>query len=377
MEWRERFLRLSKALSLFFALMICVPLISQETIDEKLKRLASDVAEIAQKESGIKDKLALLKKRVLLSETTILKIKKERERTLIELETFKKELEKVKEEENKVFAYFKNRLKIMYISGFLGEYRVLFSTESAEDLLQANLLLNSLAMKDEKEIQRLNILKKEKENKESQLRERMAKIEELEKESLSERKRLSEEIKKLNKILENMSQNGEIARKNLAETIENARKMDLYFKDLNFKNKVEMYGKNIYLFKGRLPKPLKGKVVQGFGDYIHPKFKTKLPHTGVDFEAAFGSEISAIFDGEVVFADWLSGYGYTVIINHPQGVYSLYSHLDKIETKKGNVVKTGQRIGLSGGDPTKNFSGIYFELREGKTAVDPLPWFKE
>jgi len=265
----------------------------------------------------------------------------------------------------------------MYIAGFMGEYRALFSTESAEDLLQANLLLNSLAMKDEKEIQRLTILRKEKESKENNLRERMAKIEELERESLAEKEKLSEEINNVNKILESISQNGEMARKNLAETIENAKKMDLYFKDLNFKNKVEMYGKNILLFKGRLSKPLKGKVVQGFGDYVHPKFKTKLPHPGVDFEAAYGSEISAIFDGEVVFADWLSGYGYTVIINHPQGVYSLYSHLDKIETKKGDVVKTGQRIGLSGGDPTKNFSGIYFELRQGKTAVDPLPWFKE
>jgi septal ring factor EnvC (AmiA/AmiB activator) len=377
MGWRVRFLKSSKALSLLLALLLSFSLFSEETIDEKLKRLASDVAEIAQKESGVKDKLALLKKRVLLSETTLAKIKKEKESALIELETFKKETEKVKEEENKVFAYFKSRLKIMYIAGFMGEYRALFSTESAEDLLQANLLLNSLAMKDEKEIQRLTILRKEKESKENNLRERMAKIEELERESLAEKEKLSEEINNVNKILESISQNGEMARKNLAETIENAKKMDLYFKDLNFKNKVEMYGKNILLFKGRLSKPLKGKVVQGFGDYVHPKFKTKLPHPGVDFEAAYGSEISAIFDGEVVFADWLSGYGYTVIINHPQGVYSLYSHLDKIETKKGDVVKTGQRIGLSGGDPTKNFSGIYFELRQGKTAVDPLPWFKE
>ncbi|MFB3850805.1 MAG: murein hydrolase activator EnvC [Acidobacteriota bacterium] len=370
-------MRLSKALLLLLGIFLAFPFFSEETIDEKLKRLASDVAEIAQKESGVKDKLALLKKRVLLSETTLTKLKKEKESALIELETFKKEMEKVKEEENEVFAYFKSRLKIMYIAGFMGEYRALFSTESAEDLLQANLLLNSLAMKDEKEIQRLNILRRDKESKESALKERMATIEAVERESILERERLSEEIKNVNKILESLSQNGEIARKNLAETIENAKKMDLYFKDLNFKNKVEMYGKNILLFKGRLLKPVKGKVIQGFGDYLHPKFKTKLPHTGIDFEAAYGSEISAIFDGEVVFADWLSGYGYTVIISHSQGYYSLYSHLDKIETKIGDVIKTGQRIGLSGGDPTKNFSGIYFELRQGKTAVDPLPWFKE
>ncbi len=375
--WKENPLKLSKIVIAIAGIIFFLPFFSEEDIDEKLKRLASEVAEIAQKESGIKDQLALLKKRVMLSETTLIKLKREKEKALAELDIFKKEMEKFEEEENKVFSYFKNRVKIMYVAGFLSEYRTLFSMESTEDLLQANFLLNSLAMKDKKEIEKLKQIRSEKEIREKQLKEKILKIEEIERESLVEKEKLSREIQKTNVLFNEISQNSEKARRNLAETIENARKMDLYFKDLNFKNKVEMYGKNILLFKGKLSKPVKGKVIQGFGDYIHPKFKTKLPHTGIDYEAPYGSLVLSIFDGEVVFADWLSGYGFTVIVSHPQGFYSLYSHLDKIEVKKGDVLKTGERLGLSGGDPTKNFSGIYFELRQGKVAIDPVPWFRE
>lgn len=368
---------LSKLFVAIFLVLLTFILFSEESIEDRIKRLASDVAEIAQKELGVKDRLALLQKRALLSKATIEKLKKEKEVALKDLDKLKMETEEVKREENQIFSYLKKRIKIIYISGFLNEYRVLFSTESGEDFLQVNSLLNSLNLKDMKEIEKLKNLSREKKEKEKELKERIIKIEDIERESALEREKLNEEITMVSKILQDISKNSEMARKNLAETIENARKMDLYFKDLNFKNGVEMYGQNILLYKGKLPKPLKGRIVKGFGDYVHPKFKTKLPHPGVDFEAPYGSLVSSIFDGEVVFADWLSGYGYTVIVNHPQGFYSLYSHLDKIDVKKGDILKREQKLGLSGGDPTKNFTGIYFELRQGKTAVDPALWIKE
>ena len=55
----------------------------------------------------------------------------------------------------------------------------------------------------------------------------------------------------------------------------------------------------------------------------------------------------------------------------------MYSHLDRIDVKTGEVVKRGSPVGTVGGDPTKSYSGIYFELREGKVAEDPEKWFKE
>jgi murein hydrolase activator len=359
------------------ALFLSVQSFPEEQMEDKLNRLAMQVTEIAQKEEGTKDRISLLKKRTMLSELTVVKLRKEKEKQLKELEGLKKEIGLIEQRENDINEYFKARMKFQYLLGFLSEYRLLSSASSTEDLRQASFYINLLTARDKKNLDGLELLRRGKKEKEDQCNMKLSEIGKIENESNAEKTKLIEEIKQTNEILKKLSQNSDTARKALEENLEDARKMETYFKDVNFKNKVEMFGKNIALYKGKLPGPLKGKVAQGFGEYIHPRFKTKLPHPGVDIEAPLGTPVSSIFEGEVVYADWLSGYGYTVILAHPGGFFSLASHLDRIEVKLGEVIGGGQRIGASGGDPTKDYSGIYFELRQGKSAVDPMNWIKE
>lgn len=373
--WKEKLLKL-KIVSIFL-ISFSITFFSEESIEEKLKRLSGEVAEIAKKEMGIKDKISLLKKRVSLSRSTLEKLKKDKENLKNQLDKLNEEIEEIKKEEEEVLKYFKARLKLNYLTGFIAEYRLLFSVESTSDLLEINYLLSSLNLRDKAKVERIKELKETKRNKEIQINEDLRKIEEIEKEELQQQRQLLMEVEEKNRYLEELSKNGNLARRNLSEAIENAKKMDQYFKDLNFKSKVELYSNDINLYRGKLEMPVKGEIVQGFGDYIHPKFKTKLPHPGVDISSPLGTPVHSIFDGEVVFSDWLSGYGFTVILRHPGNLYSMYSHLDRLDVKNGDVVKRGKVIGTAGGDPTKNYSGIYFELREGKMAVDPEKWFKE
>jgi murein hydrolase activator len=366
-----------KTICAIFALFLSVNIFPEEQMEDKLKRLAMQVTEIAQKEEGTKDRISLLKKRTMLSELTVAKLRKEKEKQLREIEKLKKDIELIEQQKNNVNEYFKARMRFQYLLGFLSEYRLLSSAASTEDLRQASFYINLLTARDKKNLDGLEMLRREEKNKEAQCNMKLSEIETIESDSAAEKTKLFEEIKQTNELLSRLSQNSDAARKALEENLEDARRMETYFKDLNFKNKVEMYGKNIILYKGKLPGPLKGKVALGFGDYLHPKYKTRLPHPGVDFEAPLGTPVCSIFEGEVVYADWLSGYGYTVILAHPGGFFSLASHLDRIEVKLGQVVSGGQKVGSSGGDPTKDYSGIYFELRQGKSAVDPLNWIKE
>jgi len=346
-------------------------------VEEKIKRLAAQVAEIAQKEEGIKDRISLLKRRTALSELTVQKLRKEKELRSREIEGLKKEIGAIEEQENLINDYFKARMKFQYLLGFLSEYRLVSSAASTEDLRQASFYINLLTERDKKKLDSLGELKSGKMEKEALCSAKINEIEKIESDSASEKKMLSEEIRQTTELLDKLSANSDTARKALEESIGNAKKMEIYFRDANFKNKVDMYGKNILIYKGKLPAPLKGRIAQGFGDYVHPKFRTRLPHPGIDIEAPLGTPVAAIFDGEVVYSGWLSGYGYTVIISHPGGVFSLASHLDRMEVKTGDAVSGGQKIGASGGDPTKDYSGIYFELRQGKDAVDPEKWIKE
>jgi septal ring factor EnvC (AmiA/AmiB activator) len=152
--------------------------------------------------------------------------------------------------------------------------------------------------------------------------------------------------------------------------------MDKYLSDLAFKSRVDLYAKNMATAQGRLPMPCPGTVTQGFGDFVHPRFRTRVPHPGLDISSPFGTPVHAVFDGEVEYADWLSGYGYSVILRHPGGFFTIYAHLDKIDVAKGQTVSQGGGIGTVGELPATGTSGLYFELRRGGKAVDPRPWLK-
>lgn len=129
-------------------------------------------------------------------------------------------------------------------------------------------------------------------------------------------------------------------------------------------------------FQGLLDWPAEGRVRSGFGSVIHPRFKTKIPHPGIDILAESGRPIRTVFEGEVVFSGWLRGYGLTTIVDHGGGLHSVYAHAAVTWAEPGERVERGQRLGIVG--ETGSFSGpsLYFELRLNGKAVDPEDWLR-
>ncbi|NIM01536.1 MAG: peptidoglycan DD-metalloendopeptidase family protein [Acidobacteria bacterium] len=129
-------------------------------------------------------------------------------------------------------------------------------------------------------------------------------------------------------------------------------------------------------FQGLLDWPAAGEVRSRFGTVIHPRFKTQVPHPGIDILARAGDPIRSVFEGEVVFAGWLRGYGLTTIVDHGGGLHSVYAHAAVTWADAGERVGRGQRLGIVG--ETGSFSGpsLYFELRLNGKAVDPEDWLR-
>ena len=126
--------------------------------------------------------------------------------------------------------------------------------------------------------------------------------------------------------------------------------------------------------KGILRWPSDGQVVAFFGRQKHPKFDTFLQRKGIDIKANRGSVIRAAFDGVVAFADWLKGYGLLLIIDHGRGDVSLYAHASSLLVDVGDRVKAGHPVGTVGDTGLTGDSMLYFELRAGGKAVDPIEW---
>lgn len=126
--------------------------------------------------------------------------------------------------------------------------------------------------------------------------------------------------------------------------------------------------------KGGLPWPAEGSVLTYFGRQKHPTFNTYVQRKGIEIRTVEGSAIHAVMAGTVVYADWLKGYGLVIILDHANGFFSLYAHASKILTSVGAQVASGQAIGETGDTGMTGENTLYFELRQGAEAVDPLQW---
>jgi len=126
--------------------------------------------------------------------------------------------------------------------------------------------------------------------------------------------------------------------------------------------------------RGHLPWPVPGPVVVPFGDQRHPRFRTVTPHPGIDLEAPEGSEIRPVFGGRVVYADWFRGYGNTVIVDHGDGLLSIYAHLRELSQPVGAKVDPATVLGLSGSTGSLLGPRLYLEIREQGRPIDPLQW---
>lgn len=123
--------------------------------------------------------------------------------------------------------------------------------------------------------------------------------------------------------------------------------------------------------RGRLPWPVKGTVAARFGTR---RDEGGLLWKGLFIRAQEGSDVRAVADGVVVFADWLRGYGNLLIIDHDDGFLSIYGNNQTLLAEAGQKVTAGKSVatvGTSGGLPE---SGLYFELRHRGQAFDPGKW---
>ncbi len=123
--------------------------------------------------------------------------------------------------------------------------------------------------------------------------------------------------------------------------------------------------------RGNLSQPVAGNVVQRFGSSVGAG---SLNRQGVTIAADVGTPVRAVYDGRVVFADWLRGMGLLVILEHGDGYMSLYGANQALSVAAGDRVAQGQVVALSGTPMDNAAPGVYFEIRHHGQAQNPLDW---
>ena len=125
--------------------------------------------------------------------------------------------------------------------------------------------------------------------------------------------------------------------------------------------------------QGRLSYPVNGS--------IKYKYNSRLPESGMRSEGVFfdtkGSvQVKSIFRGRVLFADFLKGYGLLLIIDHGDDHISLYGHNEVLYKKVGDSVETNEVVAKTGVTGGLKSNGLYFEVRNNATPIDPAKWWQ-
>jgi murein DD-endopeptidase MepM/ murein hydrolase activator NlpD len=123
------------------------------------------------------------------------------------------------------------------------------------------------------------------------------------------------------------------------------------------------------------PLSVPSSITSLFGWRVHPITGDRRFHAGTDLGAAMGTPILAAATGQVEVADWVGGYGLTVILNHSSAQQTLYGHMSEIFVQPGQLVQQGTVIGRVGSTGNSTGPHLHFEVRhltsQGWVAIDP------
>ncbi len=271
------------------------------------------------------------------------------------------------------------RLRVQYIEGRYGVMKSLFSAKDYADLQRRFRYLSAVSRREytlmesfREDLQQLEAAERQR----AKVRGEMLVYKQKTDKKLGEIEGLKRE-KKL--FLVKVIDEKESSERAVAELERSAARIDGLLKELEERRKVAALRPKKGMggaapLKGVLRWPVDGEVVSFFGRQKHPTFATHIERKGIEIRAHEGSAIRAVMAGTVEYADWLKGYGLVLILDHPNGFYSLYAHASKLLVKVGEQVQEGQTIGEAGDTGMAGESMLYFELREGAEPVDPMVW---
>ncbi len=270
-------------------------------------------------------------------------------------------------------ALLRERLAAIYKLGGPGVARVLFSSSSSAELERNLKILGIIAQKDIALIKDYGSSMKDLGQKRQKRTSRLEHLAKLELKIKNKEQNLANDNAIKNKILKNIKSSQSFALKKLnlirKKSQSLAEQDDSGLLDLLFQPSFAEQ-------KGLLPKPVSGELVQGFGLLRDESHQIVLSHKGHFYSAHVGTPVKAIFGGKVAYAGEVPGFGQTLILDHGDHYYSVYSHNKALQANTGDEVIQAQTLALSGSSQSEFGDGLYFEIRHFSEPADPKMWMK-
>ena len=279
-------------------------------------------------------------------------------------------------------AVFYKRVRDIYINGRLSYLDVVIGSKDFSDFANRLEVLKRIIDSD---INLISEIKKERaqiEAHKKKLEEDRAKLVELEKAALAKQAEIEQKKAERNVVLQKAQNDRAVAMQAIEELKASSAQISAMLKERQAARAAaaaaaaQSAGQgSSYTWvqgTGQLGWPVSGEITSPYGYRVHPIWGTTIYHSGIDIGVDEGTPVHAADSGVIVWSGWMGGYGYAVVIDHGNGLSTLYGHNSELAVDEGQSVSKGQVVAYAGSTGNSTGPHVHFEVRENGDPVDPM-----
>ena len=342
--------------------------IGKDLLEQQEELLSVDI-----KEKGILGEIERLEKEVVIHKRSLKELSSRIKEISYEIKGGQKRIQRLNESSSAARTYLKKRLIAFYKFGRSGYVWLLASSATLQEFQKTIKYMKAIMAQDKQVLDILDMQMRQVESELSRLKENVAKVEALKKVKNSRMALLEKYIEEKIFLLMKTHREKEFYAKAVKELKEATRALSETMMHLETKEKERMLPESFAKMKGKLPLPVKGKILRDMKQF---EFNPFMHRKGIYITGSPGEAVRSVFPGRIDYSGWFKGYGQLLIIDHGYHYFTVFAHLEEIIKEKGEAVSGGEVIGVIGDPGWQVGPGVYFEIRKGGNHLDPRRWLQ-
>ncbi|SHG53711.1 Septal ring factor EnvC, activator of murein hydrolases AmiA and AmiB [Thermosyntropha lipolytica DSM 11003] len=317
----------------------------------QIKGIESDILNTEKKINQLDDRIGLLEENIAIKE---------------------KEIEETEAKLNAKVDILRERLVFIYETGDVSYLEVLFSATDIKDFITRYDMLSMIVEQDRQLIEEIEAERDKLKMQKSDLEVKKKELVNIKEEQAAQKEALEAKKQEKAQLFNQLQMEAKEYEKALNELEELSRQLESVIRQLQSKNSGPALGTGVYTW----PTPGYYTITSPFGMRFHPILQVRKLHTGVDIGAPMGADIVAADSGIVIYAGYNGGYGNMIIIDHGNGMSTLYAHMSRFVAVNGQKVTKGEVIGKVGSTGFSTGPHLHFEVRKDGSPVDPMGYIR-
>ena len=349
-------------------------------VQEEIKRSQAQIKVMQRKERLLLDQLDQMELQLQQFRQKLENRRRERAVLRKEIRLKRKQIKELDHELDNLRILLAQRLEALYKFGRQAYVNLLTSAQDVNGLQQQWVYLRAIAEQDSELIRSFMKRQREEEELAQGLSSRESQLSKL----MAEISQQQEEMEKVKgeqvALLQNIHNQEEMYQNYVTELSAVSRELKDKIEELQKNSNrsgtgVQRLKGGFASKKGALPYPVPGRIISRFGPKQHKKFGTKIRSNGIEISTEPLSPVVAVYSGQILYAEWVKGYGKVVIIDHGEKYYTLTAHLAEAIKQTSEMVEAGETIGYAGYSPLERKGGrVYFEVRHLSKPLNPEKW---